>query len=312
VDPVVLPSGAAELRLRGATLKLEADLTLKIKVNDATFAEGAYSNFRLEVSMTDAVTGNVRTVVIDENSKYDVSGAAKMYYFTGISPKQMGDVITLDLYGTFAGQEYCKSMTYTLSTYCYNQIGGNNAKLRRLLADLLNFGAAHQKYTGYNTENLVNAAMTDAQKGYASSGELTLEDKLNVKYAVLEGATASFRGATLSLTNKVEIQYVVYVTDLTDVSLHLTTGSTTYVVDASKFVPRAGYANQYYVYFDQLQANQMRAEVISTVYRGDTAISNSALYSIESYAASNINVAKLNEILKCMMYYGDSAKAYTG
>jgi hypothetical protein len=87
-----------------------------------------------------------------------------------------------------------------------------------------------------------------------------------------------------------------------------------YVLDASYFVPKAGKVNQYEVSFDGLMAKQMSTAVEATVYRGETAISNTALYSIESYAASNINKATnsdaLKNMLKMMMYYGNAAAAY--
>ena len=49
-----------------------------------------------------------------------------------------------------------------------------------------------------------------------------------------------------------------------------------------------------------------------TVYNGDTAVSNTIRYSIESYAYAQQNStdANLVELVKAMMKYGDSAKAY--
>ena len=55
------------------------------------------------------------------------------------------------------------------------------------------------------------------------------------------------------------------------------------------------------------------SEIIdATLYRGDTAISNTLRYSIESYAARNINSTNTNlaKMLERMMYYGNAVKAY--
>jgi hypothetical protein len=321
VKPIVLPSGNATLKLSGANLRLESDLTLNIKVKEAVFAAGAYTNFRLEVYMIDAKSGEKRTVVFDETSEYNFDGTARIYTFDGISPRKMNDTIYLDLYGTYEGQEYVQSMTYSIASYCYNQLNKstNSAKFFTLLADLLNFGAAHQVYGSYNTENMVNAGLTDAHKAYVSTYALAPKTVTNINYVVNPNATAAFKGAGLTLTSKVEIKYTVETTDLTDISLHLSYVDDKGVrhddvLDASCFVPKTGKVNQYEVSYDGLMAKQMSTAVEATVYRGETAISNTALYSIESYIASNINKATssdaLKNLLKMMMYYGNSAAAY--
>ena len=45
----------------------------------------------------------------------------------------------------------------------------NNAKMRTLLVDLLNYGASAQTFFGYNTANLVNKDLTEEQKGWATA-----------------------------------------------------------------------------------------------------------------------------------------------
>ena len=56
----------------------------------------------------------------------------------------------------------------------------------------------------------------------------------------------------------------------------------------------------------------MSDQVCVTLYNGDTAVSNTVCYSIESYACakqSDKNV-KLANLVKAMMRYGRSANAY--
>ena len=322
----MLPSGDSELKLNGAALMLQADLTLNIKVKDAVYGANAYSNFRLEVYMFDADSGEKRTVVYTEEdlNAAALSGGIRTLSFNGISPRKMNDTIYLDLYGTYEGVEYCKSMTYSIASYCYNQLGKSTIKpaFATLLVDLLNFGASHQVYGEYNLENLVTNNLTEAQKAYASTYELKLTNKLKADYAVIENPTAAFKGASLYLANKVEISYAIDIEDLTDVSLHVlypasdgtiveaVLGRDAFVKDTDPKKPI-----RYNVRFDGLMAKQMSEDVIATVYRGDTPISNTALYSIESYAASQIpkttNV-NMKNMLIMMMYYGNSAAAYFG
>ena len=201
-------------------------------------------------------------------------------------------------------------MTYSVATYAYNQFSkSKDAKFLTLLADLLNFGAAHQVYTGYNTENLVNAAMTETQKGYASTAAQSFANKLNAAYEVIEAPTASFRGANVELSEKVEVQFFVAVSDLTGVTLEVSADGETYSLEID---PASYNGNYYIVNCDKLQAKQLRSDITAKVCRDGVAISNTALYSVESYVARNINSSntKLVDLLKMMMYYGDSAAAY--
>ena len=67
----------------------------------------------------------------------------------------------------------------------------------------------------------------------------------------------------------------------------------------------------YYVLFDGLNAGQMRQEVYMTIYNGKTPVSNTACYSIESYAFQKQNDANLGDLVKAMMKYGDAANEYS-
>ena len=88
-----------------------------------------------------------------------------------------------------------------------------------LLADLLNFGTAHQVYAKHETDNLINADMTDFHKGFASTYALELEDLQNTKYEVIENPTAKFNSASLALQNAVLIRLEMTCEDLTGVTL---------------------------------------------------------------------------------------------
>ena len=67
------------------------------------------------------------------------------------------------------------------------------------------------------------------------------------------------------------------------------------------------------MYFDGYNASQMSDAVYVTAYIGDTAVSNTLRYSIESYAASKMGEnTELTELLCAMMKYGDAAAAFAG
>ena len=75
-----------------------------------------------------------------------------------------------------------------------------------------------------------------------------------------------------------------------------------------------GRKGRYYIYFSGLNSAQMSEPVYFTVCHGDTVVSNTIRYSIESYAYAQANKEvsdeSLLELLKAMMKYGDAAYHY--
>ncbi len=84
----------------------------------------------------------------------------------GIAPKRLGDTLYFAVYakltdGTYI---YTKVVSYSPSTYAYAQLNSGIAKMKPLVVAMLNYGAEAQKFFNYNTENLVNAKLTEEQK----------------------------------------------------------------------------------------------------------------------------------------------------
>ena len=314
VDAIVLPSGDATLKFKAAYLKLEADLTVAFQVMPQVFAAGAYENPRVEYSIPDVLNDTVRTAVVTE---YSVAGDGRLNFpFKGISPRMMKAPITATVYGTYQGQEYSYTMTYALTTYAYNQLGKTtDATFKTLLADLLNFGTAHQQYAGHELENLINAQMTEAQKAAASSYALdNLNDIQDTKYAVIDNPTAKFNSGSLVYLNAVVVRLIFTCADTTDASLYITCDGEEYTIPASEWVPVSGYTDRYQYDFSALMAKQMSSAIHATILRNGAAISNTLQYSIETYICRNINNTDhsevLRELLKYTIYYGNSAAAY--
>jgi hypothetical protein len=84
----------------------------------------------------------------------------------GIAPKRLGDTLYFAVYAKLADGTYVytKVVSYSPSTYAYAQLATGIAKMKPLVVAMLNYGAEAQKYFNYNTANLVNAKLTDAQK----------------------------------------------------------------------------------------------------------------------------------------------------
>lgn len=142
---------------------------------------------------------------------YSWSQADGMYVAktAGIAPKDMGDTIYFAVYArlTDGSYTYSKLVSYSPSTYAYAQLSSGNEVMKSLVVAMLNYGAAAQKYFGYKTDCLVNAALTSDQigavEGYRSDmieavaspsaskqGELVLNGGFAKRYP-----TVTFEGA---------------------------------------------------------------------------------------------------------------------
>ena len=93
----------------------------------------------------------------------------------GIHAKQMGDTIYFRVYAKLADGSYVYSKTVEYSAVTYAQHilkGAYSDSDKALVVAMLNYGAQAQRYFGYNTENPVNAGLTEEQqalvKGYES------------------------------------------------------------------------------------------------------------------------------------------------
>lgn len=296
---------AGEVRISGATLALQHNIAVHYKVKKTTVETYGFGDLKLVVKF------NGVTTTITE---YEESGDEYIFFFNNIAPNQMNDTIICTLYATRDGKTYTSDeREYSVATYCYTQLGRYNtdayAEFRTLLVDLLNYGAAAQTYTGYNPGVLVNSELTALQSTWGSSGTPTLTDKTNTKFAVIDSPAVKWKGATLILQDAVTMRYKIQAADISGLTAVFTCDGNTWSVPASEF-QAADTSDTYYIFFNGLDAGQMRSLVYVTIYNGDTPVSNTVQYSIESYASGKVATPGLSDIVIAMMHYGDSAYEY--
>ncbi len=298
-------SNIPQLKFAGASLSLQHNLTINYKVDKSLFESAGYTK-PYAVFKLNGVTTKV--------SEYTVSGNTYVFTFRNIAPNQMNDSIYATLYATYDGEEYASATReYSVAEYCYNMLNkcsdDEYAKFRTLLVDLLNYGAASQTYTDYKTDALVNASLTASQKQLGTSKEPAMNTVFNSSYKVVDNPTAKWKGAALNLNNSVSMRLKFTADNIEGLTVKVKTDKNTWSISSDKFIKDD---NAYYVYFNGLNAGQMRENVYLTIYNGSTPVSNTVCYSIGSYAyeKQNSTVAGLSELVKAMMKYGDSAYAY--
>ena len=299
------PDVAEDLKFSGASLTLYHNLAINYKVDKALFEETGYENPYVIFERC-----GVQTVVKD----YTIEGNRYVFTFHNIAPNQMNDIISATLYATYDGIQYASQLReYSVAEYCYSMLdlyaADEYAELRTLLVDLLHYGAASQTYTGYKTDALVNASLTATQLQWGTRDEPTLGTVLDTAYKTVENPIAIWKGAGLNLQEAVSIRLKFTTESIDGLSVKIESEENTWTIASDKFLEEDGV---YYVYFTGLDAGQMRQSVYLTIYDGDTPVSNTVCYSIESYAyeKQNSTITGLSELVKAMMKYGDSAYAY--
>ena len=219
----------------------------------------------------------------------------------------MNDEMTVTLYAQLDGALYCgEELSYSVATYCYNMLGkhGDDEHLRTLLVDILNYGAATQTYTGYNTSSLANASLTTEQKAWASP-DRTFETVENNAYEAVDTPMAEWYGAGLDLSESIAVRYEFDADSIDGLSATITCGGETWQETAFTKNDEGKY-----VLSVSVNAGYMDAPICVTLCKGGTAVSNTACYSIESYAYTYGEDAELGALVRAMIKYGDSAKTY--
>lgn len=303
VTVTVEASHKENLKFTSVGLTITDDIATNYKA-DASILSDGYTNPYVVFEMN----GESTTV-----TKYSVVEDKLVFDFENIAPHQMNDKITATLYASKDGKvRVGETYEYSIKTYCYNTLKNysDNQKLRTLIVNLLNYGAISQEYMDYETDSYVNEDLTDTQESWASS-DRTLGTVLNTTYKTIANPTVTWKAAGLNLKQSVGMRFRIEAASFNGLYVKVESGEDVWEIPASKFETTE---NGTYFYFEGMSVAQMSDSVYFTVYNGDTAVSNTLCYSIESYAYAklNHNDKTLVDLVKAMMRYGDSAKAYIG
>ena len=300
VDDYVPAVGIGELKFSGASLVLMDDLTVRFSADANLFITDAYTQPYAVFH-----TGSKIQTVTD----YEISGGKYIFSCTNLAPSQAGDTITAELHATLNGEEETFSIDYSVARYCYDILEEtDNPTLRTLLVDLLNYGAAAQVYSWYKDKTLCNADLTAEQKAWGTTADPVLTSHLDEEYETVENPKAVWEAAGLVLDHAITMRFRFTAENIENLIVKIRCDDQEWTI--SSFEASADKENQYYAYFNGLTARQMRQVVYVTVYEGDTAVSNTITYSMETYACNKQDEPRLGDLVKAMMRYGDSAAAY--
>ena len=309
----------------GEQLALGNDLTMTFRLNPEKIAKYDSNTMYLEVARD--VYGSdgsktVETVILDE---YVNDGKRLVFTLKGISSAQMNDAIRATLHIKDAqGREYVSPVRSTsVTTYLKDLLEAQptgNEKLYTLIMDMLNYGAAAQRYFNRHVDAPANTAFEIFKKyeGYASAN---LSAPLEDMYAMSENAGASGKlNLTIDLGTRIGITYKVTLPE------GIAAEEAVIIVKdaAGSELERLEIAGnptdskgRYIVNFYGSTSRDMRRVVYATGYANGKAITGTYAYSISTYAWGVQDVtagwpANLVNVTRAMMLYGDSANVYFG
>ena len=294
VIPVLTPA------FYGKSISLQDDISLHFYVKKETFAEGVYAN---------------PYVIFEQDGKqiaisaYTQKDDYYIFSYDDITPDKMGEAVTATLYADKQdGTQFTVSTSYSVAEYCYEalEMEQTGDALRRLLVDTLNFGAACQLYRN-SEDKPVNADLTQEQQSWGS--DEPLRELESCRDFGGNNGSVQWYGVSALMGDRVQMRVYFTADDAAGLTVQAESVSGSWTLEniGSK-------DGRYYVDFGYLNPAQMNEKISFTVYRGDTALSTTMHYSIESYAAVWVNKtdarAEQVELAKAIVRYGDAAKAY--
>lgn len=319
--------GTSLLRANSYSLILDNSLTINFKITKANVS--SFNNIVVKANTKFGPQQVFESPTKDDGATYQ--------YAIGLPPQYVKDDIELVAYSTYEGVEvwgptYGRSvLTYVNAQFNNANVTGDNASnknkaFRTMLVNILNYATAAQKKINYDTANLANAGLTEAQKAWASPDIQSFNNVKNYDAVTIDNPTARFAAGGLKLEDAVVPRMTFALkegaVDIKDITLEATVGGKTFTYtqadnpEAFQFYRRAdgklGTENRYYFYFTDILANQMSETISFQIKVNGKAVSNVCTYSVESYVNQSYPTA--NEIDKnlymTMMKYGTSAVAY--
>lgn len=194
-----------------------------------------------------------------------------------------------------------------------------DARLRTMLVDMLNYGAAAQQHFNYRTDALANANLTTAQKALGTKDTPVINSCTAVYRDVLSDASISLQGASLTLENELSVNvYAALSAPSSDAELlafdSYRDGSTYDETTAVSSSALSQNGSSYVGSLTNIPVKLVRKPLYVRMHSGD-AYSDVLRYSVETYAYTVLNgdyPAALKNLADQLMRYGDSAAAYFG
>ncbi len=297
------------------TMNISVGAAMSVSYNVMASAVSKYADFYLEVSKANA-DGEPTVVTYGLSEGHEpMSNMMNIIYsatYEGISAKQMGDEFSTTLYAIDENGNiyYGETVTESIKGYLVKKASEENATdaFKTMAVDMLKYGAEAQNIFDYGTDNLVTADLSEELLSYAT---VAIPEATDISATSGEGVAIT---ANVTVGSKVELGLSIFKAGLSapetvrceirDAEGNLIAEPT--VANAMNMMFSAGYS--------EVGAREMRKPITATFYEGETAISQTITWSVESYVAQVRANASSTEndiaMVNAMLAYGDSVGAY--
>lgn len=288
LEDVILPPVEYETRISSISLNIGKDLTMRYHI---VITEGEnIEDFSLNFTMEGKPTVNVSEYT------YDSSTGKYIFSFNGIAPQLMGDVISAEL---VKNGQIIDQGDYSVKQYVIDalEIYGDNEYLKQLLADLMYYGAAAQKYIGYKVDDLVTDGLN--LNSASSTTPTELDRKKSVSATANESVQFTAAGVRFDSTNRIYVKFTAPSIDGVKVSV----GGVDLKIEETKN------AGIYIAYSDSISALHFAEKVTFTLSYGAQTV-QTLVYTVNDYALAKHTDSRISELALALYRYGKSAIIY--
>ena len=284
-----------EVEIYGASMTVGSTLAMNYYVSGHSSDETYYMVFTMNGK-------DYRVNTSDDKHKYLV------FIFANIPPQMMGDTITAKLYKS-GNDTALDEVEISVKGYAEKVIETypDNEKLINLIADMLKYGAAAQKYVEYKEDELVTDDVDLTGKG--STADPTIDDNhrsmTTAEGTGIDKSVYSFTaaGVRFDFDNKIYVKFKA--TGDANISLKCN----------GKYAAKEDLGNGTYIFY----TDGIDAYSFDKVYTFELYVDNvphqTLTYSVNSYAYAKFTdeqTTAVDELALALYRYGLSAKAYTG
>lgn len=285
-----------DANITSAQVSVGADLSIRYGTTITTAED--LTNYKLEMRFSiDDLSVTVGGEKVDGQYVFD---------FEGLAPQRMADIIKAEL--LINGGVIDVKDNYSIKTNAQNLLTENatNAELCQFITDMLYYGAAAQKYTKYNTDNLA----TDGVTGLGTPSTATPTETNNAFNLSATTGDVGFRSATVwfDVTNKLIVK-VSKKTEDVNVKVYVTPfGGTRTELSYNDTV--GGYMT------DEIKVTGFNTSYNFELCDGEGNVIQTLTYSVNSYAYSiykkyeSDDTSAMKALALALYRLGVSAEAY--
>lgn len=278
--------------IKSVRATLGSDITMKF-----TLPRNSYT-----ISVTLMMNGKEQTILLENPVKEKVSFGKYnyIYQFTGLTPQMLDREFTITAYDKNGILR--DSYTYSVLEYCNDLLAQDSvtSETKQVVAELLNYGAAAQKYVGADSSKLQDAIkqskialLTDEPQGKVST----------------TGTEQIVAGATVNFSNVNKIVFAITPENYAKLDSYTITINDI-AVEKSAWVLSGDY---YMWYSDGIKATEFGKPCKLVVTNGSETVQTIEI-SVNAYCSAVYKMSGVPEALKNLVKatynYGAAAKAY--